>query len=364
MAEDNKKKKTMKLPIIISITLSIVIIILILFFTVDAKTLGQLSRVKIKYEFFLIAIGLNILYWFLWGARMKVVANAIDKNVKISLWESTKIVIANLFLAGITPSAAGGEPVRAYLLYKDGMTFGSATAAVLGERFIDAIFILIMIPIGLFIFKDIKDLGFISVGLTVGVVVFVLLIILFIYIIIRPNKVKSFLFFLSKKFTRFSKSKYSENKGIKRINSFVDDFHSSMYSLSSGNKKSLVLASILTVLFWSTGFLIPSFILLGLGLPPFFIESYAAQGLLLIIIMLPLTPGSAGIAEVGIYGLYGVLIGTSSGILIGVFVILYRFISFHMGLIAGAIFQYRIFKSVASFSMDMIKTHEEKPEYK
>jgi glycosyltransferase 2 family protein len=358
VTEDNKKKKTMKLPIIISVTLSIVIIILILFFTVDAKTLGQLSRVKIKYEFFLIAIVLNILYWFLWGARMKIVANAIDKNVKISLWESTKIVIANLFLADITPSAAGGEPIRIYLLYKDGMTFGGATGAILGERFIDAIFMLIMVPIGIFIYKDIKDLGFISLGLTVGVVVFILLIILFIYIIIRPNSVKSFLFYLSKKLSRFSKSKDDGNKAINRINSFVDDFHSSMYSLSGSNKKSLFLASVLTVLFWSTGFLIPSFILLGLGLPPFFIESYAAQALLLIIIMLPLTPGSAGIAEVGIYGLYGVLIGTTSSSLIGVFVILYRFISFHMGLIAGAIFQYRIFKSVASFSLDTLKKEE------
>lgn len=163
---------------------------------------------------------------------MKVIANAIDKNVKISLWESTKIVIANLFLAGITPSTAGGEPVRVYLLYKDGMTFGCATAAVLGERFIDAIFILIMVPIGLFIFKDIKDLGFISIGLTVGVIVFILLLIIFIYIIIRPKKVKSFLFYLNKKFRRFSKSKDSENKVITRINSFVDDFHGSMYSLS------------------------------------------------------------------------------------------------------------------------------------
>jgi uncharacterized protein (TIRG00374 family) len=244
------------------------------------------------------------------------------------------------------------------------MTFGGATAAVLGERFIDAIFILIMVPIGFFIYRDIKDLGFISVGLTVGVIVFILLIILFIYIIIRPKKVKSFLFYFSKKFRRFSKSKDGESKIITRVNSFVDDFHSSMYSLASGNKKSLVLASILTVLFWSTGFLIPSMILLGLGLPPFFIESYAAQALLLIIIMLPLTPGSAGIAEAGIYGLYGVLIGTTSSTLIGVFVIFYRFISFHMGLIAGAIFQYRIFKSVASFSLDTLKKDEEKSDIK
>jgi len=80
--------------------------------------------------------------------------------------------------------------------------------------------------------------------------------------------------------------------------------------------------------------------------------------------MMPTTPGSAGIAEGGIYVLYGVLIGTGDGSLIGVFVILYRFISYYMNLIAGAIFQYRIFKSVASFSIDMIKKHEDKYECK
>jgi len=71
--------------------------------------------------------------------------------------------------------------------------------------------------------------------------------------------------------------------------------------------------------------------------------------------MMPTTPGSAGVAEAGIWGLYGVLIGTGEGTLIGIFLILYRFITYYMNLIAGAFFQHRVFKSVASFSMDMIK---------
>ena len=67
---------------------------------------------------------------------------------------------------------------------------------------------------------------------------------------------------------------------------------------------------------------------------------------------MPTTPGSAGVAEGGVAALYSVLIGSS---LIGVFVLLFRLITYHMNLIAGAIFQYRIFKSVTSFSLDMIK---------
>lgn len=355
MGRKEKKQKTMKIPVIASITVSITIILLILFYTIDTETINQLTSTKIKYEFFIIAILLNILYWFLWGARIKVLSNAIDKNVKIGLIESTKIVIANMFLASITPSMAGGEPVRIHLLNKDGMSLGGATAAVLGERLLDAIFILILVPISFFIFRGVRNLGFISIGLLIGVFVFVIVIILFVYAILRPEKIKSLLFFINRKLSRFSKKKESENKIVKRINKEVDNFHNSMLTFVGDGKKALFKASILTVLFWSTGFMIPSMIFLGLGLPPYFVESYAIQALLLVIVMMPTTPGSAGVAEAGIWGLYGILIGTGEGSLIGVFLILYRFVTYYMNLIAGAFFQYRIFRSVASFSMDMIK---------
>jgi uncharacterized protein (TIRG00374 family) len=122
--QKKKGSKTLKIPFILSVTLSIVIIFVILIFTVDAKTLDNLSKVSIKYEFFAVAILLNILYWILWGARFKILANTMDKDVKIGWLESTRIVIANLFLACITPSMAGGEPVRIHLLNKDGMING------------------------------------------------------------------------------------------------------------------------------------------------------------------------------------------------------------------------------------------------
>jgi glycosyltransferase 2 family protein len=260
---------------------------------------------------------------------------------------------------------AGGEPVRIYLLNKDGMSFGGATAAVIGERLIDAFFVLALVPLGIFIFKDKPGLEALSLGLTIGVIVFIAFIILFLYAISRPDKTKSFLIFISKIITRFSKKKDSEIKIISWINHEVDNFSVSMKCFVGKRKKALFLASVVTILFWSTGFMIASMILLGLGLPPFFLESYAAQGLLLIIILLPLTPGSAGVAELGTYALYGVLLtDPASHPLLGVFTILYRFITYHMNLIAGAIFQYRIFKSITSFSMDIIKTDEEKPQCK
>jgi hypothetical protein len=347
-----KKPKTMKLSIIISLILSITIIILILFFTIDAETLEYLSTRQIRYEFFFAAMGVNVIYWILWGVRLRILSNTIDKNVNISVWESTKIIFANLFLANITPSMAGGEPVRIYLLNKKGLSVGNATASVLGERLLDVIFLLLCVPFAFLIFRGRIEVGALRVGLTIAIAIFLLAVIIFAYALKNPKQTKSFLIFLSNKLSKFSKIKDSESTRIKKINSAVDDFHNSMVFFLSTGKKTFIKAGIFTAVFWITGWMVPPLILLGLGLEPFIIESCAAQVLLIMIVMMPTTPGGAGVTEGGAAVLYSVFIGSS---LVGIFVILFRFITYHMGLIVGAIFQYRIFKSVASFSFDVIK---------
>jgi len=347
-----KKSKTVKFPIILSVLISIVIIILIMIFTIDAETFNYLSKTSIRYEFFCIAFLLQVFSWFIWGARLKVLSESSNENLTISLWDSTKIVIANLFLAGITPSMAGGEPVRIYLLNKNGLSLGAATASVLGERFLDAIIILISVPFAFFIFRDYINVGFIQIGLSIGIIVFLIGIILFIFSIKYTDKTKSFLIYISKKFKRFFKNSDSYKSIINRINSEVDNFHNSITFLISEGKKIFFVATSLTILYWITIFMIPSMIFLGLKLDPFFIPSFAAQVLLIVIIMMPTTPGSAGVTEGMVAGLYYVLIGPS---LIGIFILIFRFITFHFNLIIGGFFQYKIFKSVASFSLDTIK---------
>jgi glycosyltransferase 2 family protein len=361
VTEQKKKWNKTKISIFLSIALSIAIIVLILYFTIDAQTIQYLSQVSLHGEFFFffgIAVLLNVLYWFIWGARLKVLSRAIDPDVHVSLWGTTKIVIANQFLAGITPSAAGGEPVRIYLLNKDGLSTGGATAVVLGERLIDAIFILMIIPLGLFIFKDKIDVDLISYGLIIGIIIFVTGIILFVLALKYPERTKGLLLRISARLSRLSKKPERQQKVVDRISQEIDNFHTSMVLFLTKGKKSFLGASGLTVLLWSTGFMIPSMILLALGLPPFFIESYAAQSLLLIIVMLPTTPGSSGVTELGMAGLYSVLLGASHQYLLGVFVLLFRFISYHMNVICGAIFQYRIFKSITSFSLETIEKKE------
>jgi uncharacterized protein (TIRG00374 family) len=352
---EKPKKKSVKQSFILSILISAAIILFILYFTINDQTINYLQNVHIKYEFFLAAVVIHFLFWVIWGLRIKILSNAIEPNFNITLIESTKIVIANLFLANITPSMAGGEPVRIYLLNKNGLNVGGATAITLGERLLDALFFLICVPFAFFLFGQYITNDYLKIGLYFAVLLFIIFVIVFIYAIRNPQKIKSFLFRITSFFGRLRKKEKPSPLLLKKISTEVDNFHQSMTFFITKGKKTLVYAGIITAIFWITSWMIPICLLIGLGIEPFILESCAAQILLVLIAMMPTTPGSTGISEGGTAALYGVFLNSS---ILGVFVLLFRFITYHMGLIAGAIFQYKIFKSVTSFSTDMISTEK------
>jgi uncharacterized protein (TIRG00374 family) len=376
-----KKQKTMKISIVVSILLSIVFILVILYFTIKPEDIEKIKTIRIRYEFFILAFIFNFISWSLWGLRLKVLSNAVEPLIKISWWESIKIVMANLFLAGITPSMAGGEPVRIYLLNKDGLSFGCATASVLGERLLDAIFLLICVPFAFLIFRDKIDISYINIGITIGIIIFIVTIFLFLYAIFRPQKVKGLLIWINEKLSRFSKKNEKKSRVISRINQEVDNFHCSMMIFLKKKKGVFLSAGFLTFIMWVFSWFIASMVLFGMGINHNIIYSMAAQVFLIIIIMMPTTPGSAGVTELGVAGLYSFIIGNALVVyghplvgilgfdqallaLTGIFVLFYKLMTYFVNIIVGAFFQYRIFKSVASFSMDMIKKQEEKIEKK
>ncbi len=115
----SENTKIQKISVIASLALSASIILIILKFTITPETVDYLSMENLRYEFFVAAIAFVFLYWCIWGIRLTVLSTAIDKKAHINPFKSIKIIIASLFPAGITPSGAGGEPVRIHLLHKN-----------------------------------------------------------------------------------------------------------------------------------------------------------------------------------------------------------------------------------------------------
>lgn len=356
MPEKSKQQRNLKLSIVISLALSLGIIAIILYFTFDAQTLQYLLSSNVRYEFFLAALGINFIYWVVWALRQKLIAQTLEPELNLGLWESIKIVLANLFLANITPSMAGGEPVRIHLLKTNGMTTGKATASVFSGRLLDAIFLLVTVPFSMWIYRQNVGMQLLQTALTIAIIVFIVAVAVLVYAIKNPDKTKAVLIWLNSKVNSILKRKQDTNEIIETISREVDAFHDSMVFFVTKGKRSFFLAFLITAAFWGIGWFIPPLILMGLGQPPMLIHAIAAQILLIIIVMVPTTPGSAGVTEGGMAALYSVFIDTS---FIGVFVVIYRIITYYSGLIVGAIFQQRIFKSVVSFSLDKISQDNE-----
>jgi uncharacterized protein (TIRG00374 family) len=117
-----------------------------------------------------------------------------------------------------------------------------------------------------------------------------------------------------------------------RIDREVDNFHCSLSLFVTQGKGGLVWGSACTAAFWGLEFIVPSFILLGLGEKPFFVESFLLQIVIAIIMMVPTTPGGSGVAEVSAYSLYTLLVKSS---IVGVFVVLWRVLFYYFNIILG-----------------------------
>ena len=83
---------------------------------------------------------------------------------------------------------------------------------------------------------------------------------------------------------------------------------------------------------WVSEIVTASLILIGLGQPPLFLESFVIQLILAILMMMPLTPGSSGIAEVGATSMYALFIPAS---VVGIFVVIWRIVLYYFNIALG-----------------------------
>ncbi|MDY6931296.1 MAG: flippase-like domain-containing protein [Halobacteriota archaeon] len=313
--------------LLISVTVSLVSIVLVIWLTMDSEDIRQLGNINPLY--LILALIMHVGSWVVWSYRIKTLTRA--SGGYISFAKTFKIVVSSLFAAAITPSQAGGEPVRIYLLCED-MKAGDATAVIFADRFLDMTFLILISPLSLLIFRDVVFSGGIGIFLVFTVILFSLAIALTVLIMYRPEKIKSLVKRMRPIIARF-RSEETAEKFVGRLDEEIENFVESMRKLSK-RRSELATASICTVTYWSMEFLIASVIMMGLGYPAEVLHTYAAQILLTVIVLVPVTPGSSGIAEFGFAALFSTF---AKGVPMGLFVVLWRFITYHFNLIAGGV---------------------------
>ena len=332
----SKFKKLLNASILISI-LSIVVVLL---FTVDSNTIDAIMGVK--YEYIVAAAALHAISYVIWGLRTKFMCQALGYHVDAQ--KAVEIVTSSTLAAAVTPSSAGGEPVRIHLLHKnEKMPVGRATAVVIGERLMDAILLLSMVPFALFVFRDMLsnyqlDAVFI---LAETIVIFVLALI--IYGMWKPEQVKRLIHFIVHRIAHIFGKKTEDALApiLARVDMELEHFHDSVWMFLTEGKKGLLYGAVCTIMFWIVEYAILPVILMGLNQSPSLVVVFAAQVLLSIIMVVPATPGASGIAEIGATSLFSVFVNSS---LLGITVIAWRALTFYMNLLVGSFVSVKILK--------------------
>ncbi|MGA2121982.1 MAG: flippase-like domain-containing protein [Methanoregula sp.] len=330
----------------ISVGFSLAVLIIILYFTINENTITYIR--KINPLFLLLAFLTHLLTMCFWAMRIKKMSGSL--GYRIGFWYSLNLVFANLLASAITPAQAGGEPVRIHELYKANIPLGDATAVVIMERVLDGIALAVLAAFAMIVLTDQwKSLGAVSEIMVFVTWIFVAGCLFLFYLAIRrPDVVKRVVNRCTVWLTKTWENARVEEL-LKRADKEIDNFHDAVIKFVHTAKGGLVWGMLFTLLYWVSEIVTASLILVGLGQPPLFLESFVIQLILAILMMLPLTPGSSGIAEVGATSMYALFIPAS---VVGIFVVLWRIVLYYFNIALGILSSIIIVRREARDSLD------------
>jgi uncharacterized protein (TIRG00374 family) len=285
--------------------------------------------------FLVLAIMFRILALILWGIRIQLLSRSL--GYRVHLGHAVNMVLAGLLAGTITPGQAGGEPVRVHELYRVGVKIGDASAVVIMERVLDGIVLTLMGVVIILLNQSIWSTFSITMKLLILVAWIFLISFLFIpFLAIKyPCRMKSLIMRLITWITRkLSRTRFSSSHLCESADTEIDNFFGSITRFTGTAGWGFAVAGLATVLFWITEFMVASVILMGLGLDPYIMLSFFFQIIIAIVMMIPLTPGSSGITELSTSSLYAMIV--PSGML-GIFVLLWRFVTFYLNIILGSL---------------------------
>lgn len=325
-------KKSQWKWLIVSLSFSALVMAGVLYFTVDESTIEYLSRINPYY--LVLAVLLHLLSLGFWALRIQKMSASL--GYRVHLTHCVNLVLANLLVAAITPSQAGGEPVRVHELYRAGVPVGDATAVVIMERILDGIILGVlgafaMLFLGSYWSSLASGFSGLSALMYAAWIFVILFVLVFVYSVRHPDHLKRALKGISRWIDRRWRLKRLESL-LETIDREVDNFNRGLVRFVNHGRSGLVWGILFTLLFWLSEFVVASMLLVGLGQPPYFIESFVVQLVIAIIMMIPLTPGGSGVAEIGATSLYSLFVPSA---IVGVFVLLWRLIFYYLNILLG-----------------------------
>lgn len=315
---------------VLLLVVSVLILLGMLYFVGIDEVIAALKMADLN--LIALAIGVQIFTYFLYTWRWKILNKiaGIDASIKKLL----PMVLVGLAVNNITPSGrGGGEPVRAYLLYKNekGSTFDETFAAVVADRALDTFPFVLLAALtisSMAVFFDF-DIWLLAV-MVLAVIAILALLFAIIYMCINPGfgrKVEGWIISLVRRFYK-KNSESVENS----IHDAIAGFQHTMIVLMS-NKKGLTYTLTLSFIIWIFEILRVYIVFLAFGADVNLIIIGEVFIVSCLVGMIPLLPGGLGAVDglmILLYSAAGVPASVSAAA-----TVIERLISFWMATMLG-----------------------------
>ena len=326
----------MKKKFIINFFIILVVLILVLYFSLKdnyREIINYISNINLFWLF--VSIAILLLYRVIVGlCSYKVV---LINNANVNFGKMVQINFIIPFFHGITPFSGGGQPMEIYYLHNEGVSKTKSTNIVL-QNFILYQIALIVVSLLAVICNQIFELfpkddfmrRLVLLGFLINFLVLLISLVAGFYKKLTSYIVKKIITFLNK-----IKNIKDVDGSLNKFNKYIDNFYNNA-NLLKKNKKQVCYVILLHMISLILLYSIPYTIILGMGLKDInYIYILIATTYVMIIGSFVPIPGGTGGIEYGFMYFCGLII---SGSVLTAVMLMWRFITYYLAMIIGAIF--------------------------
>jgi len=327
---ENISLQRAKKGILTVVLLGIVTVGVIIALTFNKRTLLALS--KINLTFLGLAALAILLSWIFSGLPFYLLTRVTRKP--ISFAASLRVYLGGSFFGYITPFGSGLIPTQIYLLTGDGLTPGEATAVTSSRATISS---WLFVALGLMIFIIFRSSLSNSVklsllGIAAAAAIWSLITLFFIKQPVRAKASVSRI--LHGRLLTRGLGEERLGKARDRIHHEIDHLSLNLKDLFSlKNAPSIIAVFLSEVVAWFGLFSVLPLVLFGFGVSGNLGQLIFRIFLLFAVAPVSPTPGGSGVVEAALTGL---LQGLVPGEIIGLIVLVWRFLTYYLTLLAGA----------------------------
>lgn len=326
----------MKKKFIINFFIILIVLILVLYFSLKdnyKEIINYISNINLFW--LIISIAILLLHRVIVGlCSYKVV---LINDAKVNFWKMVQINFIIPFFHGITPFSGGGQPMEIYYLHNEGISKTKSTNIVL-QNFILYQVALIGVSLIAVVFNQIFGLfpkddfmrRLVIMGFLINFLVLLISLVAGFYKKLTSYIVKKIITFLNK-----IKIVKDVDGTLNKFNDYIDNFYNNT-NLLKKNKKQVCYVILLHMISLILLYSIPYTIILGMGLKDInYIYILIATTYVMIIGSFVPIPGGTGGIEYGFMYFCGLII---SGSVLTAVMLMWRFITYYLAMIIGAIF--------------------------